>query len=295
MNRIYQYCQISKQAHHQTLHREQLWLSKEQLMVGLILQAREIHPAMGLRTIYNAFQPESIGRDAFISIGLKYGFRTKVFKNQAKTTFSSPYSRYHNLLINKQLTNINQLWTSDITYFEVNDLFYYLVLIMDVYSRLIVGYAVADNMKAINNVLALDMAFKTRQTTNFQGKLIHHSDRGGQYVSNQYVALLEKANIQISMCNQVYENAHIERVNGTIKNQYLIHRNITNENQLKVELKRAVYTYNNLRPHSALNNLTPLAFEQHIKELDESKRPNLTIWTDNQSKFIDPNQCLVQF
>lgn len=264
-------------------------------MVGLILQAREIHPAMGLRAIYNAFQPEFIGRDAFISIGLKYGFRTKVFKNQAKTTFSSPYSRYRNLLINKQLTNINQLWTSDITYFEVNNLFYYIVLIMDVYSRLIVGYAVADNMKATNNVLALEMAFKTRQTTNFQGKLIHHSDRGGQYVSNQYVALLEKANIQISMCNQVYENAHIERVNGTIKNQYLIHRNITNENQLKVELKRAVHTYNNLRPHSALNNLTPLAFEQHIKELDESKRPNLTIWTDNQSKFTDPNQCLVQF
>ena len=295
MKSIYQYCQISKQAHHQNLHREQLWLSKEKIMVGLILQAREIHPAMGLRTIYNAYQPESIGRDAFISIGLKYGFRTKVFRNQTKTTFSSPYSRYCNLLINKILTNINQLWTSDITYFEVNGEFFYIVFIMDVYSRLIVGYAVADNMKAINNVQALEMALKVRKTTDFQGKLIHHSDRGGQYVSNQYVGLLQKANIQISMCNQVYENTHIERVNGTIKNQYLCHWNITNEQQLKIALKRAVETYNNLRPHSALNNLTPKTFEQHIKELEGSKRPKLTIWCDNSTKFTNPNQCLLQF
>ena len=194
-------------------------------MLGLILQAREIHPAMGLRTIYNTYQPESIGRDAFIDIGLKYGFRTKIFKNQARTTFANPYSRHRNLLENKQLDNVNQLWTSDITYFEVDGQFFYIVFIMDVYSRLIIGYTVADNMKSINNVLALEMAFKKRKTTNFEGKLIHHSDRGGQYVSNQYVELLPKANIQISMCSQVYENAHIERVNGTIKNQYLIHWN----------------------------------------------------------------------
>jgi putative transposase len=295
MNSIYQYCQISKQAHHQALQREQQWLSKEQVLVGLMLQIREIHPAMGLRTMYEFYKPESVGRDAFVSIGLKYGFRTKIFKNQTKTTFSSPYSRYRNLLINKTLTNINQLWTSDITYFQVGDSFYYIVFIMDVYSRLIIGYTVANNMKAINNVMALEMAFKTRKQSDFKNQLIHHSDRGGQYISNQYVEMLNNANIQISMCNQVYENAHIERVNGTIKNQYLIHRNITNEQQLQKELKRSVDTYNNNRPHSALNNLTPRAFEQHIKELDESKRLKMAIWTDNQSKLTDSNQCLLQF
>lgn len=295
MNSIYQYCQISKQAHHQNLHREQMWLSKQQIIVGLILQAREIHPAMGLRTIYEMYQPESIGRDTFISIGLKYGFRTKVVKNQAKTTFASPYSRYHNLLINKTISDINQLWTSDITYFKVNDHFFYIVFIMDVYSRLILGYAVADNMKATNNIDALKMAFKTRKITDFQNRLIHHSDRGGQYVSNQYVELLQKANIQISMCNHVYENAHIERVNGTIKNQYLMHWNITSPQQLKTALKKAVNTYNNLRPHSALKNLPPNTFEQHINELQGAKRPILTIWTDNETKTTDPNQYLLQF
>lgn len=295
MNSIYQYCNISKQAHHQALQREQLWLSKEELIVGLILQIREIHPAMGLRTIYDFYQPESVGRDAFISIGLKYGFRTKVFKNQTKTTFSSPYSRYQNLLINIHLNGINQLWTSDITYFKVGDIFYYIVFIMDVYSRLIVGYAVDDNMKATLNVVALELAFKNRKTTNFKGQLIHHSDRGGQYVSNVYTQMLHDANIKISMCNQVYENAHIERVNGTIKNQYLIYRNITTFEQLQKELKRSVDIYNKQRPHSALKNITPSTFEQHIKELDESKRPKMTIWTDNSLKFADPNQCILQF
>jgi putative transposase len=254
-----------------------------------------MHPAMGLRTMYEFYKPESIGRDAFISIGLKFGFRTKVFKNKAKTTFSSPYSRYRNLLVDKKLNNINQLWTSDITYFDVLGTFFYIVFIMDIYSRKIIGYSVADNMRATNNIAALKYAFKTRQKNDFRHQLIHHSDRGGQYISDEYVGLLMNANIQISMCNEVYENAHIERVNGTIKNQYLIHRNITNFHELTKELKKAVYTYNNERPHSALGNITPSAFEQHIKELDESKRPFLPIWTCDLSKNLNPNQCIIQF
>jgi putative transposase len=295
MNQIYNFCSTSKQSHYQHLQRQQAWQSKEQIIVGLILQIREIHPAMGLRTMYEFYRPESIGRDAFIGIGLKFGFRTKIFKNKAKTTFSSPYSRYRNLLVDKKLNDINQLWTSDITYFDVMGVFFYIVFIMDIYSRKIIGYSVANNMKATNNVEALKMAFRTRKTSNFNQKLIHHSDRGGQYVSDAYTQLLTDAKIQISMCNEVYENAHIERVNGTIKNQYLIHRKITNFDDLVIELKKAIHTYNNERPHSALSNMTPFAFEQHIKELDESKRPFLPIWTCDLSKNTNPNQCVIQF
>lgn len=180
---------------------------------------------MGLRTIYEFYKPESIGRDVFISIGLKYGFRTKIFKNKAKTTFLSPYSRYKNLLVDKKINNINQLWASDITYFNVLGTFFYIVFIMDVYSRKIIGFSVDDNMRATNNIVALKSAFNTRKINDFKHQLIHHSDRGGQYISDAYVELLTNANIHISMCNEVYENAHIERVNGTIKNQYLIHWN----------------------------------------------------------------------
>ena len=295
MKDLYNHCQITKQGHYHALKREQEWQVKERLYVGFIMQIREIHPAMGLRTMYEYYSPEGIGRDAFISIGIYYGFRTKVFRNLTKTTFSSPYSRYKNLLVDKKLNNINQLWTSDLTYFKVGETFYYIVFIMDVYSRVIVGYSVADNMRAENNVTALQMAFKYRKCAKFNDLLTHHSDRGGQYISEQYVALLNDAKIQISMCNEVYENAHVERVNGIIKNMYLEHWKIANFEQLQKQLKRAVETYNNCKPHSAIGDRTPAAFEQYIKELNDKDKPKLSIWTCDLSKKQNPNQCLIQF
>lgn len=295
MKDLYTHCQITKQGHYNALKREQEWQIKERLYVGFIMQIREIHPAMGLRTMYEYYNPEGIGRDAFISIGIYYGFRTKVFRNLTKTTFSSPYSRYKNLLVDKNLNDINQLWTSDLTYFKVGETFYYIVFIMDVYSRTIVGYSVAENMRAENNVAALQMAFKYRKCAKFNYLLTHHSDRGGQYISEQYIALLNDAKIQVSMCNEVYENAHIERVNGTIKNMYLEHWNISTFEQLQKQLKRAVDTYNNSKPHSAIGDRTPVAFEQYIKELNDENKPKLPIWTCDLSKKQNPNQCIIQF
>lgn len=295
MQALYGYCGTSKQGHHQSVRREFEWQQKEELIVGLIMQLREVHPAMGLRTMYELSKPEGVGRDAFIAVGLYYGFRVKAFRNKAKTTFSSPYSRYSNLLVDKTLDNINQLWSSDLTYFKVGEDHFYITFIMDVYSRLITGYTVSDNMRAENNVTALKMALKARNVRNYEHKLIHHSDRGGQYISDDYTNLLKGYKILISMCNEVYENAHIERVNGTIKNQYLIHWKITSFSQLKTELKRAVQTYNCQRPHSSLKGMTPVAFEQYIKELKETERPKLNIWTTSETKNHNPNQCIIQF
>jgi putative transposase len=294
MNDLYKLCNISRQAHHQALIREQKWADTEYLIVGLILQTREVHPGMGLRIIYDILKPNGLGRDAFVSIGIAYGFRLVTFKNPIRTTFSSPYSRYKNLLVDKKLDDINQLWTSDITYYNLEGVFYYIVLIMDVYSRKIVGYSVADNMRADNNCKALKMAFETRKQYAFNN-LIHHSDRGGQYISDDYVAMLTDAKIKISMCNEVHENSHIERVNGTIKNQYLRYWKITNFEQLKKRLKQTIDTYNDTKPHSSLAKMTPNSFEQHIKELELDKRPKLPIWTTDETKNINPNQCLIQF
>ena len=90
---------------------------------------------------------------------------------------------------------------------------------MDVYSRRIVGYSVADHMRAEQNIRALQMALDLRGVKDYDQKLIHHSDKGSQYISDDYTELLNDFGIEISMCNIVYENAHIERVNGIIKNQ----------------------------------------------------------------------------
>lgn len=294
MESLFNYCAISRQGHHKNLIYEQKWSELEYLIVGQILQVREIHPGMGLRTIYEVLQPEGIGRDAFVRIGIHYGFRLIAYKNPVRTTFSSPYSRYKNLLVDVKLDNLNQLWTSDITYFNVDQKVYYIVMIMDVYSRKIIGYTVADNMRAENNCQALKMAFKTRKQTKFT-ELIHHSDRGGQYISNDYVEMLNKAQIRISMCNEVHENAHIERVNGTIKNQYLRYRNISNFEELKLQLKKAIEAYNESKPHGALDKKSPDSFENYIKELNVENRPKLPIWTCNETKNINPNQCILQF
>lgn len=294
MNDLFLYCNISRQGHFQNVQSQKKWSDLEYLIVGLLLETRDIHPGMGLRTIYELIKPKGLGRDAFINVGINYGFRLISFKNPIRTTFSSPYSRYKNLLNDKILDNINQLWTSDITYYSLGTVHYYIVLIMDVYSRKIVGYSAANNMRAENNIAALNMAFNIKKTYKYD-QLIHHSDRGGQYIDLEYTDLLLKAGIKISMCNEVHENAHIERVNGTIKNQYLRYWNIETFEQLKDKLKIAIQTYNNERPHSSLDGMSPHKFEEYIKGIKEENRPKLPIWTNTQTKNIDPNQCIIQF
>lgn len=262
---------------------EQKTLEKEPFYIGFIIQIREMHPGMGLRTMYERYQPEDIGRDAFIALGLTYGFRLRAVHKSVRTTFSVKSNRYPNLLEGKRFTDVNQLWTSDITYFQLGDKTYYIVLLMDVYSRRIVGYSVADNMRAEQNVKALQMALDLRGINNFKEQLIHHSDKGGQYISNDYTDLLTDFGIQISMCNIVYENAHIERVNGTIKNQYLYRWKITSFMQLCSKLERAVWAYNYEKPHSKLGKLTPVEFEESLKELVDEQRKELFIYTHSQN------------
>ena len=149
-----------------------------------------MHPGMGLRTIYEQFSPEGIGRDSFIALGLRNGFRLRAVQNPQITTRIIKNRRYPNLLEGKRFTGVNQLWTSDIFYFSLQGRHYYGVLIMDVYSRRIVGWSMAKDMRAENNVRALMVALTLRGNCHYGNKLIHHSDRGSQYVSNEYTDLL---------------------------------------------------------------------------------------------------------
>lgn len=295
MKSVYLLCGISKQAHHQALERARALEQKEAVYVGFMAEVREMHPGMGLRAMHDHFKPEGIGRDAFIALGLSEGFRLTVVKNHVRTTFSVKNRRYKNLLGGRRFTGVNQLWSSDLFYFTVAGRHYYVVLIMDVYSRRIVGHSVADNMRAENNVAALRMALTLRGVSDFGQGLVHHSDRGSQYVSDDYTELLEEYGILISMCDDVYENTHIERANGTIKNGYLNRWNIQDERTLFKYVKRAVESYNQ-RPHQSLpKKMTPIAFESYIKELDEEKRTPLEIYTVCNQKSVNPSQLEINF
>lgn len=267
-------------------------------MIGLIIEVRQIHPAMGLKSIYELTRPEEVGRDAFIKIGGAAGLIIHPVRSSPKTTIPHPSAAYPNLLYEKELTSVNQLWTSDITYFSIQGKWYYLTFIMDVYSRRIVGYKAADNLRAINNIDALNMAIKLRGINDYQNELIHHSDRGSQYISDAYTEILENHRILISMCQNVLENAHIERVHRTIKNQYLTHRPIKNFHQLVKWLDKTVYTYNYERPHSSILKMTPVEFENFVKELTSNSldRPKLEVFTYQQNDDkSDPNQLTFEF
>jgi len=289
MKDVYLYCGISKQAHSQALQRQIQLETKEQLYIGFIDEVREFHPGMGLRLMYEQFNPEGIGRDAFIALGLINGFRLRKYINPIKTTRAVKSSRYPNLLVNIWVTDVNQVWVSDIFYFSIQGVHHYIVLIMDVYSRRIVGYNGADNLRAENNIKALRMALNLRGVDDYANQLIHHSDRGSQYISDDYTNLLDEFGIEISMCTNVLENAHAERVNGTIKNDYLRRWQIKDGKKLNYWLKRAVEGYNN-RQHASLTKQTPINYEIYIKEQTENKRKKMNIFTITKSDDKNPNQ-----
>lgn len=263
MNDIYSIAGVTRQGHQQSIKRQEELDNKAVVYIGMMEKVREDHPGMGLRLMYEQFSPEGIGRDAFINLGLLSGYRLQSYRNPVITTKSIKSNRYKNLLEGFKVTGINQLWVSDITYYTATERHYYIVLIMDVYSRRIIGYSVSDNMKAENNLSALNMALALRGIEDYLEQLIHHSDRGLQYVANQYTERLESKNIRISMCTNVLENAHSERLNGTIKNDYLRRWQINLGKDLMISLPKAVANYNN-RNHRSLPNMSPEQFEYHL-------------------------------
>lgn len=285
MNDLYEVLGITRQSHWQMMNRLTKAKQDKELIIQNIMMVRSMHPKMGAKKIYKLLNPEGIGRDLFIEIYTESGFKLKKQRSFTKTTQSIPSLRYKNLTKNLDICDINQLWTSDITYFQIGlDSFLYIVLIMDVYSRKILGYNVSHTLEAKSNVKALKMALKERNVAHFQDTLIHHSDKGVQYTSNVYTSLLKQNGIQISMCTSVYENIHIERVNGIIKNEYLSNLTIKNLTACQRALKKSIYLYNCVRPHWNLDFLTPENFENEIEKIPMSERNNFQIYSDEKER-----------
>lgn len=232
-----------------------------------------------------------MGRDKFCEILMDLGYGVKKIKNYKKTTISGNYY-YPNLIEGMIVSRPNQLIQTDITYYEVNDKFYYIVFIIDVYTREILGYNVGDNLRAESNVKALKMALKKISKKECK-TMIHHSDRGSQYTSNMYVNILIKNGIEISMGLKAQDNAYAERINGTIKNEYLKHRIINNYNDLIRETKRAVNHYNKKRKHLAFkNNKSPIEFKESLLDLLTQKRQKVIIYAERNYKIKEVSNFL---
>jgi putative transposase len=260
MNRVYEYMGCSKQSFHQRLDRELRQKEMELLLLPIIEQLRADHPCVAARQLYWIIKPEGIGRDRFERLCFSHGYKLPKTKSFTRTTDSNGVVRFANLIVGRELTGINQIWSSDITYFQISDRFYYLTFIIDLFSRRIVGFNVSERLFTEHTTLpALMMALSER---NPGRGLIFHSDGGSQYYCKAFLKVTSEWKIKNSMCEMAYENPHAERINGTIKNQYLKGYAPTDFLSLKKMTSRAVYNYNYVKPHSSLKKLSPVDFEQ---------------------------------
>lgn len=274
MNEIYRNRGISKQNFHQVLDR-MLWhrMEQEQLLV-IIRKVRQDHPKMSCRDMYRLVRPQFMGRDRFESFCFEEGFMVELKKDFRRTTNSLGVTRFPNLIQDLELTGVNQVWVSDITYYEMNNRFYYLTFIMDLYSRNIIGYSESVSLLTVDTTIpALNMAIRARKRYNLAG-LIFHSDGGGQYYCKEFLKITGHYGILNSMCETVYENPHAERLNKTIKNNYLYPYGPENRIELMVMLKKAVEMYNMQKPHRSLKGLSPVDFENKSKLLTENQLIN---------------------
>lgn len=165
--------------------------------------------------------------------------------------------KYPNSAQDLLLTDPEQLWVSDITYLKTEEGNCYLSMITDAFSRRIMGYSIADNMEATTIVDALRMAIKNRCYPKTQ--LMHHSDRGLQYCSKEFVSVAEENKIKISMTenSDPYENALAERMNRTIKEEFCLDHILPGKKQTYVAVREAIELYNTYRPHLSLSLQTP--------------------------------------
>lgn len=236
----------------------------EALVLDLVRAERRLQPRIGTRKLVGLIAPElaeagtEIGRDRLFELLRREGLliaRRRPFA--PRTTDSRHWMQvYTNLLKNTEISGPHQAWVSDITYLRTAEGFLYLALVMDAWSRKIIGWHVGETLEALGCVAAVKMALAQLPAG---ARPIHHSDRGTQYCCGAYVDLLRDNGLAISMTqeNHCYENAKAERLNGILKQEYGLGGEFATKAEVARVVAQAVWLYNQRRPHTALGYRTP--------------------------------------
>lgn len=232
-------------------------------------------PELGTRKLYYILKEKlsvlNVGRDRLFRILRANHMLIKPKRSYHITTDSHHRFRKHkNLVSTIEIEKPESVWVSDITYVGTRINPSYLALVTDAYSKKIVGYNVSNSLSLNGSLLALDMAVKSRE---YKARpLIHHSDRGLQYCANEYQKLLKKNDIKASTTEKYdpYENAIAERINGILKQEFNIAKNIKDLSLKKELIKNAITIYNNRRPHLSNHMLTPM--QMHKQQILKRKR-----------------------
>jgi putative transposase len=229
----------------------------------MVNRIRSRMPRIGTRKLYFLLKEDikrsriKMGRDLLFSFLGREHLLILPKKRYIKTTNSKHWLKKHkNIIKGIKINRPEQVWVSDITYIKTEDGHNFLSLITDVYSKKIMGYELLNNLSTEGPLKALQMALKNRK---YKWDLIHHSDRGLQYCSKEYISLLRSNNIKVSMTESYdpYENAVAERVNGILKEEFLLAEGFRNHLTAVKTIKESISIYNNERPHLSCQMLTP--------------------------------------
>ena len=243
--------------------RKQLAIDEE-FVLGLVRQQRCKHPFIGVRKLYYMLGDEffmagvRLGRDRLFRLLGSNGLLVKRGHRSVRTTYSGHRLRvYGNVLRDTVLSGPCQAVESDITYIRTDEGFMYLALVMDCYSRAVLGYDCSDSLESQGTLRALSMALHKVGDTK---GMIHHSDRGIQYCSGDYIKKLNKHGVVISMTeeNHCYENSQSERLNGILKHEYGLGSRFKTKNEARRAVAEAIELYNSWRPHQSLGYKCPM-------------------------------------
>lgn len=233
---------------------------KDHLVLKLVSDIKKDHPRMGVRKTYCLIKDDmkelniKMGRDSLFDLLASEQMLVQKRKRKHITTNSNHlYKKYPNLIKDFTPEAPDKLWVSDITYIRTQREFLYLFLVTDAYSKKILGHRLAKTLDSTHAVNSLQDAIKN--TCQPITGLIHHSDRGIQYCSKDYIRILNEHKIDISMTENgdPRENPIAERINGILKDEYLNqYQNLTTQ-QLEISIKK----YNTIRPHLSCDMLTP--------------------------------------
>ena len=254
---------LKRDAYYKYQRRSNRANNTKETVLAMAKERRRDLPREGGKKMYHALKKEflrrgiKLGRDGMYDILREHEMLVTRKRSFVKTTNSyHRFHKYNNLIKDIKINRSNQVWVSDITYIRLTQGHCYLALITDAYSRKIVGYDISNSLELAGCLRALKMAMRQARPKR---KLIHHSDRGLQYCSNQYVEQLQKHNIHISMTeeNHCYENAIAERVNGILKDEFYLDQNFVNVELARKASENAIKLYNNKRLHLSLGYKTP--------------------------------------
>jgi putative transposase len=257
---------MSRQNYYARRQARQRQVVAGELVAALVRQERHVQPRIGGRKLRRVLQPMlaeagvKIGRDRLFAELRQRGLLVPALPRPwPQTTRHNPsLPVFHNAIKGLEVRRANEVWVADLTYVRTDEGFLYVSLITDKYSRKIVGYHAAETLATQGPLKALEMALAKLPRG---AKPIHHSDRGCQYCSHEYVARLKDQALSISMTEEDHcaQNALAERVNGILKQEYGLGYGFKSKALGRKTLAESIGLYNTRRLHTALNYQVPEA------------------------------------